>query len=170
MSQQLGVPVVKAFNSIIASRLADQSKPAGDERRIALPVAGDDLPSRRAIMRLVEALGFDAFDAGSLAESWRQQPGQPAYCTDATRAELRSLLARADREMAKRNRDKATEILAKLPSDYPADQLVRASRIMVGLDKLQPASWFAMLRLAATITLRKQQKRDAAPDSVATPR
>ncbi|WP_321875122.1 hypothetical protein, partial [Burkholderia cenocepacia] len=89
---------------------------------------------------------------------------------DATRAELRSLLARADREMAKRNRDKATEILAKLPSDYPADQLVRASRIMVGLDKLQPASWFAMLRLAATITLRKQQKRDAAPDSVATPR
>ncbi|WP_084068811.1 NAD(P)-binding domain-containing protein [Paraburkholderia heleia] len=45
--------------------------------------------------QLVEALECDAFDAGSLAESWRQQPGQPAYCTDATRAELRSLLARA---------------------------------------------------------------------------
>lgn len=169
VSQQLGVPVVKAFNSIIASRLADQGKPAGDGRRIALPVAGDDLAGRRAIMRLVEALGFDAFDAGSLAESWRLQPGQPAYCTDATTAELRSLLARADREMAKRNRDKATEILAKLPSDYPADQLVRASRIMVGLDKLRPASWFAVLRLAATVYLRKQQKRDAAPDRLSTP-
>lgn len=169
ISRKLGVPVVKAFNSIIASRLANQCKPAGDRRRIALPVAGDDLASRRAIMALVEAFGFDAFDAGSLAESWRQQPGQPAYCTDATRTELRMLLARADREMAKRNRDKATEILSKLPEDYPADQLVRASRILVGLDKLRPASWFAILRLAATIALRKQRRRDAVKDRVASP-
>lgn len=58
----------------------------------------NDLTSHKAIMRLIEALGVDACEAGSLAESWRQQSEQPAYCTDATRAELHSLLARADRE------------------------------------------------------------------------
>ncbi len=158
VSQKLGAPVVKAFNSIIASRLADQGRPKGDRRRVALPVAGDDPAARAAIMRHVEALGFNAFDAGSLAESWRQQPGQPAYCTDPTSAELQLLIARADRHTAPRNRDKATEILAKLPSDYPADQLVRASRFFVGLDKLQPASWFAMLRLAAAILRARQRK------------
>ena len=159
VSQKLGAPVVKAFNSIIASRLADQGRPKGDRRRVALPVAGDDPAARAGILKLVEALGFDAFDAGSLAESWRQQPGQPAYCTDPTSAELQLLLARADRQTAPRNRDKAREILDKLPSDYPADQLVRASRFLVGLDKLQPATWFAMLRLGTAIFFARQRKR-----------
>ncbi len=151
VSQQLGVPVVKAFNNIIASRLVTEGKPEGDRHRIALPVAGDDLPSRSAIMELVEALGFSAFDAGPIAESWRQQPGQPAYCTDPTSAELSSLLARADRRKAASNRDKAAKILAKLPSNYPADQLVRASRFSSGLDRLRPTSWLVMLRLGLTI-------------------
>lgn len=30
---------------------------------------------------LVNASGFDAVDAGSLSDSWRQQPGSPVYCT-----------------------------------------------------------------------------------------
>jgi hypothetical protein len=33
-------------------------------------------------MQLVEDLGFDAVDAGSLAESWPQQPGTPSYVQD----------------------------------------------------------------------------------------
>ncbi|WP_437501972.1 hypothetical protein [Sorangium sp. So ce1099] len=30
-------------------------------------------------MRLGEALGIDAVDAGGLDEAWRQQPGTPVY-------------------------------------------------------------------------------------------
>ena len=48
-------------------------------------------------MQLVEDTGFDAFDAGTLADSWRQQPGAPCYCTDLTLAELPAALAAAER-------------------------------------------------------------------------
>lgn len=126
VSERLGTPVIKAFNNIIAARLASQGKPKDDPNRIALPVAGDDAKTRAAIMALVEELGFSALDAGPIVDSWRQQPGQPAYCTDPTLAELPILLGRADRAKAARARDKATRILAKLPTDYPADQLVQA--------------------------------------------
>ncbi|MCL5967114.1 MAG: NADP oxidoreductase, partial [Firmicutes bacterium] len=47
--------------------------------RLALPVAGDDPTAKARVMGLVDALGFDAVDAGSLDESWRQQPGTPVY-------------------------------------------------------------------------------------------
>jgi hypothetical protein len=153
VSQQLGVPVVKAFNSIIASRLVTNSKSTGDPRRIALPVSGGDLKARTTTMTLVEALGFSAFDAGPLNESWRQQPGQPAYCTDPTLDELPLLLQRADRGRAVRSRDTAMKLLAKLPANYPAEQLVRVSRFSVGLDRLEPASWLAMVRLGAALLL-----------------
>ena len=150
-SQQLGVPVVKAFNTIIASRLATCGKPRGHRQRIALPVAGDDPEARTTIMKLVETLGFSGFDAGPISESWRQQPGQPGYCTDPTLAELPLLLERADRAAAARNRDKGARLLARLPDTYPAGQLVRAARFSAGLDRLKPASWIAMLRLGYTI-------------------
>lgn len=151
VSQELGVAVIKAFNNIIWSNLATGGKRAGDPNRIALPVAGDDPKARAAIMQIVEKLGFDAVDAGSLAESWRQQPGQPAYCTDPTRDELPLLLRRADRATAHKGRDRASKILAKLPDDYPADQLVRVSRMFVGLDKMKPRSWLAVLRLGMAL-------------------
>lgn len=151
VSQQLGIPVIKVFNNIIASRLATCGKPKGDRHRIALPVAGDDPKARTTIMGLVETLGFSAFDAGPISESWRQQPGQPAYCTDPTLAELPLLLKRADRMEAARNRDKAARILPKLPETYSTEQLVRVARFFVGLDRLKPASWIAMLRLGYTL-------------------
>jgi 8-hydroxy-5-deazaflavin:NADPH oxidoreductase len=156
VSRQLGIPVIKAFNNIIAHRLATCGKPRGNRRRIALPVAGDDPKARATIMDLVDTLGFAAFNAGPISESWRQQPGQPAYCTDPTLEELPLLLKRADRKDAVRNRDKAARILPKLPETYPAEQLVRVSRFFVGLDTLKPASWLAMLRLGYML-LRSQR-------------
>ena len=147
VSRELGVAVAKAFNNIIASILATGGKLAGDPYRIALPVAGDDPKARAAIMMIVERLGFDTVDAGPLSESWRQQPGQPAYCTDPTRNELPLLLQRADRTTAPQGRDRASKILARLPEDYPAEQLVRVSRTFVGLDRTKPRSWLALLRL-----------------------
>lgn len=82
VEQQLGRPVVKAFNNIYAQHLMDLGRPEGDPDRIALPVAGDDPAAKAIVMRLVEELGFDAVDANGLDESWRQQPGTPVYTTD----------------------------------------------------------------------------------------
>ena len=56
-------------------------------------------------MALVEDTGFDAFDAGTLAESWRQQPGAPCYCTDLTREEMPAALAAAERARLPKRRD-----------------------------------------------------------------
>ncbi|HEX4684822.1 MAG TPA: hypothetical protein VH277_19040 [Gemmatimonadaceae bacterium] len=50
------------------------------------------------IMRLVDDLGFDPIDAGSLDESWRQQPGSPVYGTDQNADGVRRALESASRE------------------------------------------------------------------------
>ena len=98
VAQQLGRPVVKAFNNIYAQHLRDHGRPAGSADRIALPVAGDDHAAKSIVMRLVEELGFDAVDAGGLKESWRQQPGTPVYTTDLDAEGVRRALAQASPE------------------------------------------------------------------------
>jgi len=82
VEQQLGRPVIKAFNNIYARHLLERGRPAGAAGRIALPVAGDDERAKAAVMELVDELGFDPVDAGRLQDSWRQQPGTPVYATD----------------------------------------------------------------------------------------
>ena len=95
VEQQLGRPVVKAFNNIYAKHLMNLGKPAGDPGRIALPVAGDDPAAKAVVIRLIDELGFDGVDAGSIAESWRQQPGTPVYGKDYDADSLRHALAEA---------------------------------------------------------------------------
>jgi 8-hydroxy-5-deazaflavin:NADPH oxidoreductase len=95
VSEQLGRPVVKAFNTIRAQHLLELGKPAGTPGRIALPVAGDDPNSKRTVMELVDALGFDPIDAGTIDESWRQQPGKPVYAADLDAAGVTRALAEA---------------------------------------------------------------------------
>ena len=46
-------------------------------------------------MALIEELGFDAVDAGSIADSWRQQPGTPVYGADLDAEGVRHALAAA---------------------------------------------------------------------------
>jgi predicted dinucleotide-binding enzyme len=93
VQQHLGRPVVKVFNNIHAEHLEKNGKPAGTPGRIALPVAGDDAAAKQKVMALVEELGFDAVDDGSLHESWRQQPGTPSYGADMPADKLREHLA-----------------------------------------------------------------------------
>src|SRR5688500_4219969 len=69
VAQQLGRPVVKAFNNIYAQHLLERGKPRGAPGRIALPVAGDDKAAKSTVIRLLDELGFDGVDAGSLDES-----------------------------------------------------------------------------------------------------
>lgn len=93
VQQHLGRPVVKVFNNIYAEHLEKSGKPAGTPGRIALPVAGDEAAAKQKVMALVEELGFDAVDDGTLHESWRQQPGTPSYGADLPAAELHKQLA-----------------------------------------------------------------------------
>ena len=82
VSKQLGRPVIKAFNNILAYSLAELGRPEGSSGRLAVAVAGDDVRSKQIVMHIVNETGFDPVDAGPLNESWRQQPGTPAYCCD----------------------------------------------------------------------------------------
>jgi predicted dinucleotide-binding enzyme len=98
VSEQLKRPVIKAFNNIYAEHLGTLGKPATAEGRIALPVAGDDPNAKAKVLRLVDELGFDGVDAGTLADSWRQQPGSPVYTADRDLEGVRQGLLDAQRE------------------------------------------------------------------------
>ncbi|OIK00940.1 NADP oxidoreductase [Streptomyces sp. MUSC 14] len=71
--------VVKAFNNIHHTHLAVLNRPAGAEDRTALPIAGDSDEAKRHTTELLDALGYDAVDAGSLAQGRLFAPGTPAY-------------------------------------------------------------------------------------------
>ena len=109
VARVLGVPVVKAFNNIVAPSLATRGVPAGTPGRVCLSVAGDDPRAKEVVLGLLDALGFDGIDAGSLADSWRQQPGTPAYCRDLDADGLSAALAQADAGEIARYRAEADE-------------------------------------------------------------
>lgn len=100
VAQELGRPVVKAFNNIYSEHLLESGRPNGEVGRIALPVAGDDAAAKAVVIGLVDELGFDAVDAGGLDESWRQQPGTAVYGTDLDSDGVRKALASAAPERA----------------------------------------------------------------------
>lgn len=97
VTQQLGRPVIKAFNNVYAKSLLERGVPRGIPGRIALSVAGDLPDAKSVVLGLVDDLGFDAVDGGKLHDSWRQQPGTPAYCRDLDANALSRALAEADR-------------------------------------------------------------------------
>jgi predicted dinucleotide-binding enzyme len=98
VAQQLGRPVVKAFNTIHAQHLLERGRAADQSGRIALPVAGDDPAAKAVVLRLIDELGFDGVDAGTLDESWRQQPGTPVYGADLNLDSIQGGLMAARRE------------------------------------------------------------------------
>jgi hypothetical protein len=92
-----GARVVKAFNTIYADHLRELGRPAGEPGRIALPVAADDTEAKQVVATLVDELGFDPVDAGTLDDSWRQEPETPVYGTDRGADGVREGLAAAKR-------------------------------------------------------------------------
>jgi 8-hydroxy-5-deazaflavin:NADPH oxidoreductase len=71
--------VVKVFNNIFFRHLASLARPHGAGDRTALPIAGDSAAAKAAVTAFLDSIGYDAVDAGSLAGSWRQEPGTPVY-------------------------------------------------------------------------------------------
>jgi 8-hydroxy-5-deazaflavin:NADPH oxidoreductase len=158
VSRALGRPVIKAFNNIVTDSLLHKALPKSSKNRIALPVSGDDVGSKLVVIALLDEMGFDVIDAGPLSESWRYQPGTPAYCADPTIQQLPLLLQRAKRDKAAGNRDQAAKIMAKLPPDFPPQELVRVARLSGGLDTFKPRSWIAALHLGFA-ALRPQRSK-----------
>ncbi|TRM53080.1 NADP oxidoreductase [Achromobacter sp. LC458] len=133
--EQLGRPIAKAWNAIGAQAFAEFGMAPGSPDRIAIPVAADRTIDREVAMRLVEETGFDAFDAGSLADSWRQQPAAPAYCTNLKKKEMAAALAAAEKARLPKRRDLVSAIvqerfgLANL-SNSDADFLEKLNRLI----------------------------------------
>ncbi len=107
VSQQLGRPVVKAFNTMYAQHLLERGRAADQSGRLALPVAGDDPTAKAVVLRLIDELGFDGIDAGALAESWRQQPGTPVYGEDLSAERAEEAISSARREQPPESRASA---------------------------------------------------------------
>jgi predicted dinucleotide-binding enzyme len=57
ISQQLGHPIFKAFNSILFHSLSELGKPEGSPDRLAIRVAGDDVLAKQIVMGLVNDTG-----------------------------------------------------------------------------------------------------------------
>jgi predicted dinucleotide-binding enzyme len=114
VSNQLGRPIIKAFNNLLAYTLEHEGKSEDSSGRIAMAVAGNDPSQKQIVMNVVNDLGFDAVDSGSLSDSWRQQPGTPAYCTEITKDELTKALKKANKEKAPLLRDKVMERFAQI--------------------------------------------------------
>ena len=96
VARTIGRPVVKAFNHILSASLAERGLPAGSPGRISLSIAGDDPKAKQLVLGLIDEIGFDGVDAGTLADSWRQQPGTPAYARDLDAEARKVALAQAD--------------------------------------------------------------------------
>lgn len=113
VAEQLGRPVVKAWNAVLAEVLKDPVRPS------ALPIVGDNAEHKQVVTSLVSDTGFTAVDAGTLSEGWRQEPGSPAYCTSLTADELRQALTQAKPELLAERRDLAIQVIANRGQENP---------------------------------------------------
>ncbi len=89
--------VVRAFSMINAGEMSGDGHSAGDPKRRALALAGDDPAAKQLVAGLYNEFGFDALDIGGLDESWRIDAGQPAVVVRQILAELSANVARAKR-------------------------------------------------------------------------
>jgi predicted dinucleotide-binding enzyme len=91
--------IAKAFTHIQAPRLLISAKPIGADDRHALSVSSNYPEAVELVTRLYDQFGFDTANNSPLGESWRSEPGQPAWMAHAfqTRRQLIANLASARR-------------------------------------------------------------------------
>lgn len=133
VQRTLGRPIAKAWNAIAAQPFAENNRPVGHPERVAIPIAADRAQDREVTMALVSDTGFDGYDAGTLAASWRQQPGSPVYCTNLCHDEIAPALEAAERERLPKRRDLSVAIFAErfgAGKNPDAETMVRISRAL----------------------------------------
>lgn len=128
VSEQIGKSVVKAFNNLLAYSLEYLGKTEKEKDRIAMAVAGDDENAKKIVVDLINDTGFDAVDAGKLDQSWKHQPGTPAYCTELNVTELRQALSDAIKENALMLRYLAITKLMEWTSTPSHEDIIKLNR------------------------------------------
>lgn len=88
-----GARLAKALNHIGYHELELDARPAGAPDRRALAVATDDGGTRALVLEFIERLGFDAVDAGSLANGAALETDTPIFTGSYDRAGLEEQLA-----------------------------------------------------------------------------
>ena len=93
-----GARLVKAINTMYWERLRAAGQPRGSHGRLAIPLAGDDAEAKSVVAKLIDEIGFDPVDTGSLrAGGRRQQPGSAIYNVPLTRAGIEQRLSAASK-------------------------------------------------------------------------
>jgi predicted dinucleotide-binding enzyme len=86
-----GAHVVKAFNAMRWDHLRDFGHAAGSLERYGIPISGDDAAAKREVCDIIEQMGFEPVNAGSLAEGGRKhQPGSDVYAADLEAEDMRA--------------------------------------------------------------------------------
>jgi predicted dinucleotide-binding enzyme len=91
-----GARVVKALNQLGYHEVDEYRRGPYDSDRIAIAAAGDDQQAVRVVMQLIDDLGFDSVNAGSLANGRLLEPDGSPYATTYTTAELQRRLDGVD--------------------------------------------------------------------------
>lgn len=84
--------VVKGLNHLGYFKFTERRRPRGAPDRLAMAAAGDDPAAVVAVMHLIDRLGFDAVDAGSLDDGVALEPSGPVFGTSYGADELSNLL------------------------------------------------------------------------------
>jgi 8-hydroxy-5-deazaflavin:NADPH oxidoreductase len=74
-----GARLVKAFSNILAHHIPQLARRSGEPDRSALPIASNDSTAKRDVAAIIDRLGFDTVDAGTLADTWKFEPESAAY-------------------------------------------------------------------------------------------
>jgi 8-hydroxy-5-deazaflavin:NADPH oxidoreductase len=72
-----GARLVKAFNTMFATKLAEGPRPRAGTRRV-LFVSGDDEAAKTTVIKLIESFGFATIDLGDLKVGGRMQQAKTA--------------------------------------------------------------------------------------------
>jgi 8-hydroxy-5-deazaflavin:NADPH oxidoreductase len=86
--------VVKSLNHLGYFKFDQGRRPPGAPDRLAMAAAGNDPDAVAAVMRLIDGLGFDAVNAGSLDGGVALQPGGPVFGIGLSADKLTKLLSR----------------------------------------------------------------------------
>jgi predicted dinucleotide-binding enzyme len=84
--------LVKSLNHLGYFKFEEGRRPPGAPDRLAMAVAADDSGALAAVMQLIDRLGFDAVDAGTLAAGLTLEPGGPVFGISRSHDELSNLL------------------------------------------------------------------------------
>jgi hypothetical protein len=85
--------VVKSLNQLGYHELEEGRHPRGAPDRIAIGAAGDDRAAVRAVIRLIDRIGFDSVDAGRLENGLVLEPDGSPFAVTYSADELSNLIA-----------------------------------------------------------------------------